>query len=194
YFTMGRYKLILDGGAGGVQDIAGNALDGDGELDVFPSGDGVPGGDWAFELNVLVGDVSQGDGVVDALDRDYVCQRYGGVLGSAVTGWNYDPLADVNGDGVINVIDRAIVRLHYGDVLPPPVPQLAAEFEGSASVLAAAPALSVQSAVAGQATVIPDPVEPQSPSADASLASRLDVLSVCRGQLFPRRLRSPLAG
>ncbi len=187
YFPLGRYQLVLDGGAGGVRDIAGNALDGDGEPDVFPSGDGAPGGDWTFELDVLIGDVGPGDGVVDLLDRQYVRDRYGGVLG-----WgNYDPLADVNGDGVVNVIDRALVRFHYGDVLPPPAPKPAA-----ADTLAVLPsAAATQTSLDVPTTRIPEGIEAEvrSVAEGVSPAPHVDVLSLCRGQLLPRRLRSLLA-
>ena len=110
-----RYQVRLASGPFTVADLAGNLLDGESGTDQFPSGDGVAGGDWLFSLNVLVADVSRGDGVVNVLDKARVRLCYGAVLGDA----NYDPLVDVNGDGVINVIDKALVRLRYGDQLPP---------------------------------------------------------------------------
>jgi len=184
YFSVGRYGLLLAGGAGGVQDIAGNALDGDGPLGAFPSGDGAPGGDWAFELNVLIGDACAGDGLVDRRDRDFVRNRYGDVLG-----WgHYDPLADINGDGVVNVIDRALVRFYYGDVLPPGGKL---EAEGAADALAGLPAAGTWTALDAPVPVIQEPAEPRAPTApeDVSPMPHVDVLSLCRGQLLPRRLR-----
>jgi hypothetical protein len=115
YLLRDRYQLLLESGTGGVQDVAGNALDGDGPIGTFPSGDGLPGGDWQLPLNVLVGDVN-GDGVVNVIDKARVQNCYGAVCGDP----KYDPLADFNGDGVINVIDKARVRLHYGEELPAP--------------------------------------------------------------------------
>jgi len=114
FLARDRYQVRLAGGAFTVADLAGNLLDGESGTDPFPSGDGVAGGDWLFSLNVLVADVSLGDGVVNVLDKAKVRLAYGAVLGDA----NYDPLVDINGDGVINVIDKAQVRLHYGDTLP----------------------------------------------------------------------------
>ena len=60
----------------GVQFFSNSPLDGDWDnptdpsdatSDTFPSGDGVPGGDFVFKLRVLPGD-SNGDGKVDAAD------------------------------------------------------------------------------------------------------------------------------
>jgi hypothetical protein len=117
YLLSDRYQMLLGSGVGGVQDLAGNALDGDGAVGSFPSGNGLPGGDWQMPLNVLVADVN-GDGVVNTLDKDQVSLRYGATLGQP----SYRSVVDINGDGVINVLDKALVATKLGTVLPAPLP------------------------------------------------------------------------
>lgn len=74
----------------------------------FPSGDGREGGDFAYALDVLHGDVS-GDGIVDAADRELI-------LALQTTA---DPFADVNGDGVVDGQDVDVWQTLEGRVLPP---------------------------------------------------------------------------
>jgi hypothetical protein len=111
-----RYQVRLASGATGAQDIAGNVLDGDGTPGVFPSGNGLPGGDWLFNLNVLPADVT-GDGLVNTLDKARVSLKYGTTIG----GPGYSSLVDINGDGVINVLDKAQASTHFGETLPAPL-------------------------------------------------------------------------
>jgi uncharacterized protein (TIGR03118 family) len=66
----GRYLIIINSGAGdtGVQDVAGNALDGN-FYGKFPSGDGLPGGNFAasidtFHNNIVLPPVPFQDGYV----------------------------------------------------------------------------------------------------------------------------------
>jgi large repetitive protein len=66
----GRYLIVIDSGTGntGVQDIAGNALDGN-FYGSFPSGDGLPGGDFVasidtFHNNIVLAPVPVKDGYV----------------------------------------------------------------------------------------------------------------------------------
>jgi hypothetical protein len=83
------------------------------------------------------------------------------------------------------------VRFHYGDVLPPPAPKLAA-----ADTLAVLPpAAAAQTSLDAPTTRIREglEVEVRSVAEGVSPTPHVDVLSLCRGQLFPRRLRSLLA-
>ena len=66
YLGNDRYAVILHDT---VEDLAGNTLD---------------GGDWTFDLNVLIGDIN-GDGVVNVLDKAQVRLHYGDTLPVAVT-------------------------------------------------------------------------------------------------------------
>ena len=66
----GRYLIIIDSGTGdtGIHDVAGNALDGN-FYGTFPSGDGLPGGDFAasidtFHNNIVLPPVPFRDGFV----------------------------------------------------------------------------------------------------------------------------------
>ena len=85
------------------------ALDGEWQGS-FPSGDGAPGGDFAFPVYWLLGDVT-GDGTVDELDDDAasVAQDLG----------IYIPRADVNGDGEVDSMDREIIGTENGANLKP---------------------------------------------------------------------------
>jgi hypothetical protein len=114
YLSTDRYRLTLFSRTGGIWDLAGNFLDGENGL---PSGNGTSGGNWQFDLNVLVGNVVDRPGlppVVDTLDRAQVILRLGKVLGDSM----YSRLADINGDGRIDTLDRAQVILNLGKTLP----------------------------------------------------------------------------
>jgi len=128
FLSTDRYRLTLFSGPGGIWDRAGNVLDGENGL---PSGNGTPGGDWQFNLNVLVGNVIDRPGLpepmVDALDRAQVILRLGKVLGDAM----YTRLADITGDGRIDALDRAQVLLNLGKTLPPAPPSGLASSGGS---------------------------------------------------------------
>lgn len=93
----------------------------------FPSGDGRPGGDFAFRFNVLAGDANR-DGAVDAAD----------VVHLAVNGFvdashaSYDVRHDLDGDGVVNVIDAAMARDRFGAALPAGEPGASPPFVASA--------------------------------------------------------------
>jgi hypothetical protein len=66
----GRYTIVIDSGVGdsGIHDVAGNALDGN-FYGVFPSGDGLAGGDFVASIatyhdHVLLAPVPAKDGYV----------------------------------------------------------------------------------------------------------------------------------
>jgi hypothetical protein len=116
-------KLLLDlngTAAGLVVDPAGNALDGnwvDG-ADAYPSGDGSPGGDFEFRLNILPGDAS-GNGVVDVSD-----------LGALATNFNQSPRGprdgEFTGDGMVDVSDLGVLATNFNRSLPAGNPALVA--------------------------------------------------------------------
>ena len=119
--------LDLNGDPGGVA-AEGLALDGEwtgstATPDAFPSGDGAPGGDFRFRINVLPGDVN-GDRVVNALDMLDIRRR------------TYSPTRDVNGDAALNAVDLWIVRA----VLPSRLPAS----EPAGGLVAARPASLLQ--------------------------------------------------
>jgi hypothetical protein len=127
-WTLGR-NLIADrltlelnaDGPDGVKNVSeGVYLDGEwtgpvgGTTDSFPSGNGVPGGDFKFGVNVLVGDVN-GHGKVDGADLLQVRRRMSIVKPAPGL---YSIFFDVNGDGVINAMDLAWVRRQQSQSLP----------------------------------------------------------------------------
>ena len=82
-------------------------------MDEFPSGDGIPGGDWSFDLNVLRGDAT-GEGEVGYLDLGFVATFYDRPA-------TFDR-GDFNGDGVVDYLDLGILAGNYGRCLGPPGP------------------------------------------------------------------------
>jgi hypothetical protein len=124
--NLGRDKLLLDldGDApAGVAATAGGALL-DGEWvngspsQIFGSGNGTPGGDFEFRLNILPGDAN-GDGVVNVTD-----------LGALSTHFNQSPRGpregEFSGDGVVNVTDLGILSTNFNRSLPAGNPTLVA--------------------------------------------------------------------
>ncbi len=99
-----------------VQDPAGNALDGEWETatNVFPSGDGSPGGHFGFAVNVLPGD-ADGDGIVGPADASTMAANWGDTGAACVPG-------DFTGDGAVNADDAAVLASHWGTQLPPWLP------------------------------------------------------------------------
>jgi hypothetical protein len=122
-----RLGLHLDAGPDGVRGSDnGLALDGEWSdgASAFPSGDGTPGGDFAFRINVLPGDATR-DGVVNALDLAQIKRRLfrrpgDGVVGAAA----YSPFADVTGDRVINALDLGAIKLRLNAALPAAPPAI----------------------------------------------------------------------
>ncbi|MCB9868134.1 MAG: hypothetical protein H6816_16030, partial [Phycisphaerales bacterium] len=101
YAITGLNGLPLDGE---IVDPAAAAL---------PSGDGQPGGQAVFRINVLQGDANR-DGIVDDLDGKRVAQALGTCAGDGT----FDAPADLNRDGCVNVLDVAIWQNGVGLVLP----------------------------------------------------------------------------
>ena len=117
-------RLTLDLNADapdGVKNVSeGVFLDGEwippgpGVVASFPSGNGVPGGDFKFGANVLAGDVN-GDGTVNAQDLAEARRR--SLMTRAQPGINW-MFFDTNGDAVVNAIDLAWIRRQQHQVLP----------------------------------------------------------------------------
>jgi hypothetical protein len=100
--------------AQGTMQLDGEWADG---ADVYPSGDGAPGGGFRMMLNVLPGDVDR-NGVVNAFDAVLLRRR----VGTSAT-WSperYDPFHDLDGDGRIGALDMLHQRRRKFATLPPP--------------------------------------------------------------------------
>jgi hypothetical protein len=115
--------------ADSVRDLDGNPLDGDRSTapSAYPSGDGVPGGDFHFRFSVVPGDVD-GSGATDMNDFAAMRTRQFNRAGDP----DYDVLHDLDGNGLINVADWISVRNRLGSELPSDTPAAA----GSALVAA----------------------------------------------------------
>ncbi len=115
-------ELTLMITANDVYDASGNLFDGQ-WIDDFSteSGDGVPGGDFIYALNVLPGDWSQ-DGFVLSNDASMIAGLQFEFInpGDGVPTTSYDPLADLNGDGFILSNDATFAASHQFDVLGVP--------------------------------------------------------------------------
>ncbi|HVT79541.1 MAG TPA: lamin tail domain-containing protein, partial [Phycisphaerae bacterium] len=106
-----RIRLNL---ADTVHGIDNFNLDGDWNSKLnFPSGDGISGGAFVFDLNVLPGDVDR-NGVVQAADG--LAVRI--LLGAAAGDGSYSAFADTNHNGVIQASDGLLVRGQLGSSLP----------------------------------------------------------------------------
>jgi len=109
-----KVKLFLD-------DALVNGLDGEwaDSTHAYPSGDGTPGGDFAFGLHVLRGDANQ-DGQVSALDLGQLKARLNRNAttnqGSGNTA--YSVFADLNADGQISAIDLGQAKARLNNKLP----------------------------------------------------------------------------
>jgi hypothetical protein len=116
-----KLMLDLDGDApDGVRNAAGDYLDGEWQQggDLFPSGNGVSGGDFEYRINVLTADATR-DGSINALDLAYAKARLNRTAANPGTGTNaYSVFADVNTDGRINALDLGIIKGRLNRRLP----------------------------------------------------------------------------
>lgn len=137
-----RYYVKLI--SSGITDFAGHALDG--------NGDGVAGGDYIYNFNLLTGDAN-GDGAINFTDLVAVAQNYDR------TGGMTPAQGDFTGDGSVSFADLVIVAQHYGTSLPAAPPL-------SAASSAAVPALATSSkaAAASPASVASPPAPVKKPA------------------------------
>jgi hypothetical protein len=122
-------KFILDlnaDGPDGVKAPGGPFLDGDwinpvgaaAGGDAYPSGDGAPGGDFRFRVNLLPGDTTR-NGTVLADDYSAVKKKFFKDTTDPTTGdTSYSPFHDVNGDGIILAFDFSEVKKRFFNTLP----------------------------------------------------------------------------
>ena len=120
--TNNQYEISFVGSGGdAVTDRRGAAIDGEFTTgsSIFPSGDGLAGGNFNFFFDVLPGDVDQ-SGLIDANDYNQVKSEFG-----QTPGGTYNPLFDVDGSGLINANDFNRVKSQFGASLPgqAPAPQ-----------------------------------------------------------------------
>jgi hypothetical protein len=118
----GVYRLDVDGGQ--LSDLAGVALDGD--------GDGTAGGRYSLAFHRLVGD-TDGDQTVRPSDAESVNAALGSSPGSP--GW--DPNADLDGDGRITVRDRVLAARSQGSTIVVNSQELPGDFNRDGVVNAA---------------------------------------------------------
>lgn len=110
------YRVTVSGSAGGVTDVAGNLLDGEGNG--FPSGDGTPGGD--FNLNFIVFNpassrnlfVSQGAAATGTGARSSPFPTITAALAAALPG---DTVAVLPGVYTESIALKSLVRLTSAD-------------------------------------------------------------------------------
>jgi hypothetical protein len=117
-----RLVLALGGGDAGVLNAAGLRLDGEwasgAEEESFPSGDGMPGGDFRFGFNVLPGDTDR-SGSVLASDYSDVKKKFFSTTANPGDGFRaYSIFHDVNGSGSILADDFSEVKRRFFDTLP----------------------------------------------------------------------------
>ena len=134
-------------GSNPIEDPAGNRLDGewtnptstsDSGGSIYPSGNGVAGGDFDFRFNVLPGDANQ-DGSVNFSDLNKVLTNYN------LTGMSWSQ-GDVTGDGAVNFSDLNVVLTYYNQSLPSGSPAAGA-FPAADLLVAATMPTTVNSAI-----------------------------------------------
>ncbi len=105
----------------GVASGSGVLLDG--ELNEsaprWPSGDGLPGGQFAASMQIASGDAN-GDGSIDSIDATAIRAALFASAGSE----RYNPLADIDANGRVNYVDLVLARNFLG--APPIDPSHAA--------------------------------------------------------------------
>ncbi len=120
--ASGRYRITL--AADAILNADSSPLDGEWTRDAstfaIGSGNGAAGGAFAFDFNVLVGDVSPSvAGLVGTTDQSYVRQR----IGNTPTTTTFR--ADINGSNLINTTDVNLLKNKLGSSLaqyPAPSP------------------------------------------------------------------------
>jgi hypothetical protein len=114
------YQIDLSGdGLRPVRDLDGNVLDGEwaNGSDVYSSGNGIAGGDFAFTFRVMPGDANQNGGV-EYYDYYAATTRTGLNTSSA----NYNMFADVDGSGVHQTQDSQKILSQLGSAYPSGAP------------------------------------------------------------------------
>lgn len=133
--TKDRYLISLNDTA---TDIAGSALDGEwvNGADTFPSGNGVAGTDFNFNVNILPGDASR-NGFVQSGDVTQIQnQVFQSTLGGVSTP-GYSIFFDLNGNRFIQSNDVTLAQNRVFDTLPigsPALPPLVAGFSASSEM------------------------------------------------------------
>ena len=97
-----KLRIRLDSSTGtGVDDLFDDQFDGEwiDTVSTYPSGDNVPGGDFAFRFNVLPADFD-GTGVI-TLNPDLQTMLAGN--GASIGAGNYSPLIDLDGNGTVTL-------------------------------------------------------------------------------------------
>jgi hypothetical protein len=117
-----KIVLDLDGGPDGIISPFAVGLDGDwvNGADAYPSGDGTPGGDLRFRLNVLGGDVTRDGRVtyVDWLELRRRLARTAASPGPTNGPASYSAYHDPSGDGAVGPTDLVMVRRNLLRGLP----------------------------------------------------------------------------
>ena len=127
---------------------AGLALDGEFTTSVTNllttgSGDGMPGGDFRFRFNVVVGDVDRNGRTLTA-DRSPILLNLNATAGTSA---NYSVFADVDGNGRIQTADLSPISLNLNDRLPTAEPLAHTFGTGGASTLSASTSDSTSTAL-----------------------------------------------
>ncbi|HEX3996961.1 MAG TPA: pre-peptidase C-terminal domain-containing protein [Pirellulales bacterium] len=128
-------KYLLSIPSADVTDSLGSTLDGEwtNGSSAYPSGNGVAGGIFNFQFNILQGNVTR-DGGVTGLDGNTV--RLALLQNTTTSG--YSPFDDLIGSGTITGVDGTYVRLNLEQTLPAdnPVAPAAQLGDGSGDAVA----------------------------------------------------------
>jgi hypothetical protein len=166
----------------GARDIVGNALDGewsDGQS-LYPSGNGVSGGNFQMQLHVLAGDLD-GDGTVGVSDLMALEAAFGQPAAGGVS--------DLDGNGVVDAMDYLTLKANFGQALPvtPTIPVGGKVSAGAVAMegLQADSTAAVAPPAEASPSVAPAPVQANVPSAGSATASPALPASAVLGASFP---------